>query len=97
MNRLWKPLKKIGERLVHIKDKNIEKYSRFNIYCQDESRFGLLTLAHKALTRKGVKPLCNYEHRFDNTYLFGAFSPLRRQSPDTGNAFGVTAVPSRRF
>jgi hypothetical protein len=49
MNRLWKPLKKIGERLTHIKDKNIEKYSRFNIYCQDESRFGLLTLAHKAL------------------------------------------------
>ena len=76
MNRLWKPLKKIGERLTHIKDKNIENYSRFNIYCQDESRFGLLTLAHKALTRKGVKPLCHYQHRFDNTYLFGAFSPL---------------------
>lgn len=35
-----------------------------------------MTLAHKALTVKGVKPLCNYQHRFDNTYLFGAFSPL---------------------
>ena len=31
---------------------------------------------HKALSSKGVKGLCNYEHRFDNTYLFGAFSPL---------------------
>ena len=76
MNRLWKLLKKIEEQLTDIKDKNTDKYSRFNIYCQDESRFGLLTLAHKALTSKGVKPLCNYQHRFDNTYLFGAFSPL---------------------
>lgn len=76
MNRLLKPLKKITERVSHIKNKKIQSYSRFNIYCQDESRFGLLTLAHKALTIKGVKPLCNYQHRFDNTYLFGAFSPV---------------------
>lgn len=76
MNRLPKPLKKIQEQVTHIKNKNIQKYVRFNIYCQDESRFGLLTLAHKALTRKGVKPLCHYQHRFDNTYLFGAFSPI---------------------
>lgn len=76
MNRLLKPLKKISELAGHIKNKNIQNYSRFNIYCQDESRFGLLTLAHKALTKKGVKPLCNYQHRFDNTYLFGAFSAV---------------------
>ena len=75
-SRLGKPLKKIKEQATHIKNKNIHAYPRFNIYCQDESRFGLLTLAHKALTLKGVKPLCNYQHRFDNTYLFGAFSPL---------------------
>lgn len=42
----------------------------------DESRFGLLTLAHKALTAKGVKPVCSFQHRFDTTYLYGAFSPL---------------------
>ena len=76
MNRLLKPLKKIGEWAAHIKNKNIQKYARFNIYCQDESRFGLLTLAHRALTIKGVRPLCNYQHKFDNTYLFGAFSPV---------------------
>lgn len=76
MNRLPKVLKKIKEQITYIKDKNSQKYARFNIYCQDESRFGLLTLAHKALTRKGVKPLCLYQHRFDNTYLFGAFSPI---------------------
>lgn len=42
----------------------------------DESRFGLLTLAHKALTARGVKPLCHFQHRFDTTYLYGAFSPV---------------------
>lgn len=48
---------------------------RFNLYCLDESRFGLLTLAHKALTAKGVKPVCPFQHRFETTYLYGAFSP----------------------
>lgn len=42
----------------------------------DESRFGLLTLAHKALTAKGVKPLCSFQYRFETTYLYGAFSPV---------------------
>jgi transposase len=31
---------------------------------------------HKALTIKGVKPLCRYHHKFDNVWLFGAFSPI---------------------
>ena len=35
-----------------------------------------MTLAHKALTAKGIKPLCHYQHRFENTYLYGAFSPV---------------------
>ncbi|MDQ3845343.1 MAG: IS630 family transposase [Bacteroidota bacterium] len=46
------------------------------MYCLDESRFGLLTLAHKALTARAVKPLCTYQHRFETTYLYGAFSPI---------------------
>ena len=28
------------------------------------------------LTVKGVKPICNYQQTFENTYLFGAFSPI---------------------
>jgi transposase len=35
-----------------------------------------MTLAHKALTTRGVKPLCHFQHRFDTTYLYGAFSPV---------------------
>nr|WP_298390423.1 IS630 family transposase [Hydrotalea sp.] len=69
-------LKKIGEHLKQIKNKNIHQFKCFNLYCQDESRIGLLTMNHKALTIKGVKPLCRYQHKFDNVYLFGAFSPV---------------------
>lgn len=42
----------------------------------DESRFGLLTQNHKALTIRGVKPICSFQHKFEYTYLFGAFSPM---------------------
>ena len=76
MNKPYRLLKKIGDILSHIKIKNIQSYKRFNLYCQDESRIGLLTMNHKALTIRGVKPLCRYQHKFDNVYLFGAFSPI---------------------
>jgi len=76
MHRPRRPLKKISEEAEHIKDNHTAKYKRFNLYCMDESRFGLLTLSHKALTIKGVKPVSAYQHKFETTYLFGAFSPV---------------------
>jgi transposase len=32
------------------------------------------------LTAKGVKPVCPYQHKFENTYLYGAFSPINGDS-----------------
>ena len=55
-------------------------YTSFNLYFCDESRFGLMTRQKRVLTKRGVKPLCPYQHRFDTTYLFGAFSPLNGDS-----------------
>ncbi|MEO0058581.1 MAG: hypothetical protein RLZZ312_228, partial [Bacteroidota bacterium] len=37
------------------------KYKLFNLYVQDESRFGLLTRNGRALTAVGVKPICNFQ------------------------------------
>ena len=51
-----------------------------NLYFQDESRFGLFTKNGKALTAKGVKPLCSFQQVFKSTYLFGAFSPINGDS-----------------
>lgn len=51
------------------------------MYFEDESRFGLFTKNGKALTAKGVKPICPFRQVFQSTYLFGAFSPI------TGTSF----------
>ncbi|MEJ0101753.1 MAG: IS630 family transposase [Bacteroidota bacterium] len=50
--------------------------SRINLYFEDESRFGLLTVLRRMITAKGIKPVAPFLHRFDNLYLFGAFSPI---------------------
>lgn len=55
---------------------NKDKYSSINLYCMDETRFGLMTHVGRCLTAKGVKPIVEYQHAFKNTYLYGSFSPL---------------------
>jgi transposase len=57
-----------------------EKFTHFNLYVQDESRFGLFTRNGRALTAKGVKPICTYQNIFKSTYIFGAFSPINGDS-----------------
>ena len=47
-----------------------------NVYFEDESCFGLLTVLRRMITAKGIKPVAPFLHRFDNLYLFGAFSPI---------------------
>ena len=55
-------------------------FSDFNLYFQDESRFGLKTHIGRCLTAKGVKPVVKYQHAFKNTYLYGSFSPINGNS-----------------
>ena len=59
---------------------NKDKYTSVNLYYQDESRFGLMTHIGRCLTAKGVKPIVKYQHAFKNTYLYGRFSPINRDS-----------------
>lgn len=56
--------------------KSDTSYSTINLYFEDESRFGLFTRNGKALTAKGIKPVCTFQQVFKSTYLFGAFSPI---------------------
>ena len=51
-------------------------YTSINLFFEDESRYGLLTVLRRMITAKGVKPTAPFLHRFDNLYLFGAFSPI---------------------
>lgn len=76
--RLLKKLPSILDKAITSKD--ISQYTSLNLYFEDESRFGLFTRSGKAITAKGVKPVCPYQHKFDNTYLFGSFSPVNGDS-----------------
>ena len=40
----------------------------------------MLTKNGKALTAKGIKPICLFQHVFKSTYVFGAFSPYNGDS-----------------
>ena len=51
-------------------------YSRFNLYFQDESRYGLMTYTGKCIAAKAVQPIVNYQHKFISTYLWGSYSPI---------------------
>jgi transposase len=42
------------------------------LFSQDESRFGLITVQRRRITRKGVKPLGVFQQKFESFYLYGA-------------------------
>ena len=45
------------------------------VWCQDESRFGLHTIARRRLTLTGIKPVCLRQQCFQWLYLFGIVAP----------------------
>lgn len=50
------------------------------IFCQDESRFGLLPIQRRRITLTGVKPLGAVQYRFENFYIYGAVEPMTGES-----------------
>jgi putative transposase len=50
------------------------------IFCQDESRFGLLPIQRRRITLTGVKPLGAVQYRFENFYVYGAVEPTTGES-----------------
>lgn len=72
-----KPLKKLPNLLSEIRNGlNNDKFDSVNIYCQDESRFGLITKQKRVLTLKGIKPIGKYKHSYQYIWLWGSFSPI---------------------
>ena len=74
------PLKKTKDLFEEITRDKRTQYNTFNLYFEDESRFGLFTRNGRALTAKGINPVCPYQHKFENLYLFGAFSAINGNS-----------------
>lgn len=55
-------------------------YDSVNLYFQDEARFGLKTEVGTVITAKAVAPKVKFQHKFKNTYLYGAYSPINGDS-----------------
>ena len=81
MARPLRPLKKPPNTLVNIRNgPNKNKFDSVNIYCQDESRFGLITKQKRVLTLKGIKPIGKHKHSYKYFWLWGSFSPITGDS-----------------
>ena len=46
------------------------------LFCQDESRCGILPVVHRRITASGVKPVAVVDYQYDWFYLYGAVEPL---------------------
>ncbi|PDV98242.1 IS630 family transposase [Candidatus Viridilinea mediisalina] len=46
-----------------------------NVWTQDESRWGLITILRRRITLEGVKPILKTQHQYDNSWLYGAVAP----------------------
>ena len=55
-------------------------FDSVNIYFQDEARFGMKTDIGRMITARGIAPKVKYQHKFKNTYLYGAYSPINGDS-----------------
>ena len=55
-------------------------FENVRLFCEDESRFGLLPVSSRRITGRGVKPIANIDHTFENLYLYGAVEPITGES-----------------
>ena len=46
------------------------------VLSQDETRYGLLPVANRRITLRGIKPLAEIDPRYESVYLYGVVEPL---------------------
>lgn len=59
----------------------VNQYQQVRYWCEDESRFGLITSMGKKLTARGIQPLGVMQWQFDYLWLYGLVEPM------TGDSF----------
>lgn len=66
--------KKLCE-IIKVMIKYFGKGKPVRIWCQDESRFGLITMQGRMITLKGVKPVGKKQWKRGNFYVYGVVEP----------------------
>ena len=74
------------------------------LFCQDESRFGLMPITRRRIALSGVKPIQQQRPAYQNFYLYGAVEPktgkrflIERESLDSDDFQEFLDGFSRRF
>ena len=49
---------------------------RVRVFSQDETRYGLLPVTRRRITRRGIKPIAKVNPCYKSVYLYGAVEPL---------------------
>jgi transposase len=57
-----------------------KNYDKIRYWCQDESRFGLITMRGKKLTGLGVQPVGVEQLKYDYLWLYGLVEPKTGES-----------------
>ena len=63
----------------HVCDAISEKrcdFQRLRVLSQDETRYGLLPVTRRRITRRGIKPVAEINLRYESVYLYGGVEPL---------------------
>ena len=55
---------------------NRSDFQSVRLFCEDESRFGILPVAQRRITLHGVKPVAKVDYLYKSVYLYGAVAPL---------------------
>ncbi len=58
----------------------VSSFETIRIFCQDETRFGLLPASYRRITLPGIKPITKVSYTYENFYLYGAVEPITGQS-----------------
>ncbi len=63
------------ELLKQYAQHKLPQFSRIRYFSEDESRFGLKTLVGRLITACGIKPLGQWQWKFQTFWLYGAVEP----------------------
>ena len=67
---------KFSQQVYEAISKKRSEFEKVRVFSQDETRYGLLPVSRRRITRRGIKPIAKVNPRYTSVYLYGAVEPL---------------------
>ena len=65
-----------SQRVCQAISEKRSKSENVRVFSQDETRYGLLGLTRRRITRRGLKPIAKLNPCYESVYLYGAVEPV---------------------